>query len=56
MVTHATPIKSAVVWVLGGQPSMILNLWVDLGNVSIVDQVRGSPLLTEYNSKPHLGG
>ena len=52
VVTHATPIKSAAVWALGGNPSMMLGMWVNLATVTLLDQVRGEVLLREFNVKP----
>ncbi len=49
VVTHATPVKSAAVWALGGPPSMILNLWVNLGTVSVLRELRGDLVLSEFN-------
>jgi len=53
VVTHATPIKSAVVWALGGPPSMILNLWLGLATVTVLNQVHGEFILAEYNVPPN---
>ncbi len=52
VVTHATPIKSAAVWALGGPPSMILNLWLGLATVTVLSQVHGEFILAEYNLPP----
>ena len=49
VVTHATPIKSAAVWALGGPVSMILNMWVNLGTITVLGDVRGEFLLQEFN-------
>ncbi len=49
VVTHATPIKSAAVWALGGPPSMILNLWVNVGTVTVLRELRGDLVLSEFN-------
>lgn len=51
VVTHATPIKSAAVWALGGAPTMILNLWVNLATVSVLSEVHGEFILSEYNTR-----
>jgi alpha-ribazole phosphatase len=51
VVSHATPIKSAVIWATGGGPSMILNLWVTPGSVSVLDQVSGHTVLAEFNRR-----
>ena len=52
VVTHATPIKSAAVWALGGDPSMMLGMWVNLATVTLLDQLHGDVLLREFNVKP----
>ena len=52
VVTHATPIKSAAVWALGGEPSMMLGMWVNLATVTLLDQLHGEVLLREFNVKP----
>lgn len=52
VVTHATPIKSAAVWALGGEPAMMLGMWVNLATVTILDQLHGDVLLREFNVKP----
>ena len=49
VVSHATPIKSAVIWASGGAPTMILNLWVYPGSVSLIDYPNGRPLLSGFN-------
>ncbi len=52
VVTHATPIKSAAVWALGGEPSMMLGMWVNLATVTLLDQLHGEVLLREFNVQP----
>lgn len=52
VVTHATPIKSAAVWALGGDPAMMLGMWVNLATVTLLDQLHGEVLLREFNVKP----
>jgi alpha-ribazole phosphatase len=51
VVTHATPIKSAAVWAMGGTASMMMNLWVNLATVSVVDHVHGEFMLREFNTR-----
>lgn len=53
VVTHATPIKSAVIWATGGRPKMILKLWVYPGSVSVLDTSGGSAVLLEFNRRIH---
>ena len=53
VVTHATPIKSAVIWATGGAPEMILKLWVYPGSVSVLDSWGGSAVLLEFNRHFH---
>ena len=54
VVTHATPIKSAVAWVLGGGVEAILRLRVDLASVTAFSPGRDSLLMTAYNWCPAL--
>jgi broad specificity phosphatase PhoE len=56
VVTHATPIKSAAVWALGGPASMILGLWVNLGTVTVLDSLGGEFLVREFNTPVPLAG
>lgn len=49
VVTHATPIKSAVAWATGGTAATVLNLWVNTGTVSVVGRAAGNLLLREFN-------
>ncbi|MXW76328.1 MAG: histidine phosphatase family protein [Acidimicrobiaceae bacterium] len=53
VVTHATPIKSAVIWATGGDPAMILKLWVYPGSISVLDNWGGSAVLLEFNRHIH---
>lgn len=53
VVTHATPIKSAVIWATGGGPAMILRLWVHPGSVSVLEYIGENPLLLEFNRRIH---
>ncbi len=53
VVSHATPIKSAVIWATGGRPSMILKLWVYPGSVSVLDNWGGTAVLLEFNRRIH---
>lgn len=51
VVSHATPIKSAAVWAMGGVPSQILNLSLNIATVSVVGYYRGMLVLKEFNSR-----
>lgn len=51
VVTHATPIKAAVVWALGGDPRQILRLRAHLASVTVIDASEGGLLLIEYNRR-----
>ena len=53
VVTHATPIKSAVIWATGGGPAMILRLWVHPGSVSVLEYIGGRAVLLEFNHRIH---
>lgn len=53
VVTHATPIKSAVIWATGGAPAMILKLWVYPGSISVLDNRGGNAVLLEFNRHIH---
>ena len=57
VVTHATPIKSAVVWLLGGGAEMIMRLRVSLASVTAFRPVAHGLVLTEFNWCParHIG-
>ena len=52
VVTHATPIKSAVVWLLGGGAEMIMRLRVSLASVTAFRPVSHGLVLHEFNWCP----
>ena len=52
VVTHATPIKSAVVWLLGGGAEMIMRLRVSLASITAFGPVSHGLVLTEFNWCP----
>ena len=52
VVTHATPIKSAVVWLLGGGAEMIMRLRVSLASVTAFGPVSRRLVLTDFNWCP----
>lgn len=57
VVTHATPIKSAVVWLLGGGAEMIMRLRVSLASITAFRPVSHGLVLNEFNWCParHIG-
>ncbi len=57
VVTHATPIKSAAVWLLGGNADMIMRLRVSLASITAFGPVAQGLLLTDFNWCParHIG-
>ena len=52
VVTHATPVKSAVVRLLGGGAEMIMRLRVSLASVTAFGPVSQGLVLTEFNWCP----
>lgn len=52
VVTHATPIKSAVAGLLGGGAEMIMRLRVSLASVTVVGPTDHGMVLTEFNWCP----
>lgn len=52
VVSHATPIKSAVVWAMGGPAEMILRLRISLASITLVEHGPAGPLLSEFNLRP----
>ena len=57
VVTHATPVKSAVAWLLGGTAEMIMRLRVSLASVTAFGPVAHGLVLTDFNWCParHIG-
>jgi alpha-ribazole phosphatase len=55
VVTHATPIKSAVTWLLGADVETILKLRVDLASVTAFAPTGRGLVLTDYNWCPARG-
>jgi broad specificity phosphatase PhoE len=55
IVTHATPIKSAMTWIMGGHAEMILRSWVNLGSVTTFAPGQDGLLLSEFNWRPPEG-
>ena len=56
VVTHATPIKSAVAWLLGGDAHMILRLHIGLASVTAFRSTSDGPVLTDFNWSPACDG
>jgi broad specificity phosphatase PhoE len=52
VVSHVSPIKAAVVWALGAEPTLALRLQLDNGSLSTVAWRRGTPVLLAYNVVP----
>ena len=52
VVTHATPIKSATAWLLGGEASMIMRFRVSLASVTAFGPVSHGLVLTDFNWSP----
>ena len=52
VVSHATPIKAAVVAANGGTADTILNYWLSPGSISVIDHMHGRHVLTDFNLLP----
>lgn len=52
VISHATPIKSAVARLLGGGPEVILRLWLRPASVTVADISDYGPVLSEFNWCP----
>jgi broad specificity phosphatase PhoE len=52
VATHATPVKAAVVWALGGDASMILRLHVSQASLSAIGQTPIGLVVFTYNEQP----
>ena len=57
VVTHATPVKAAVAWLLGGTAEMIMRLRVSLASITAFGPVAHGLVLTDFNWCParHIG-
>jgi broad specificity phosphatase PhoE len=53
VVTHVSPIKSAVAWALGVGDEILWRMFVDLASVSLIGCGRGSPTLRGFNDISH---
>jgi broad specificity phosphatase PhoE len=56
VVSHATPIKAAAVWALGGSAPMILRLRISLCSITVVERTPMGLLLSAFNDVRHLHG
>lgn len=52
VVTHATPIKSVVAWVLGGGAETILRLKIGLASVTTIERDGPGLVLSRFNWQP----
>lgn len=52
VVSHATPIKSALAHAVCAGPQMILHLHIGVASVSTVRRTRGVMVLTSFNERP----
>lgn len=50
--THATPIKAAIVWALGGSPKMIMKIHSHPASISVIAQTYFGRVLVGYNERP----
>jgi probable phosphoglycerate mutase len=55
VVTHATPVKSAVTWLLAGEVETILRLRVNLASVTAFAPAPSGLLMSDYNWCPARG-
>ena len=56
VVSHVGPIKAAVGWVLGAEPTVALRLQLDNGSITTLAWRRGAPVLLGYNVVPEVTG
>ncbi len=47
--SHATPIKAAIVWALGGNAEMIMKMQINLASVSLVAKTKYGKIVMSYN-------
>ena len=55
VVSHVSPIKAAVAWALGADPTLALRLQLDNGSLTSIAWRRGGPVLLAYNVVPEGG-
>lgn len=56
VVTHATPIKAATVWALGGTAPMMLRLRVSLCSITVIERSSMGLVVSSFNDVRHLQG
>ncbi len=54
IVTHATPIKAAAAWAIGGSADTMMRLRVSLASITVVEHGAGVRLLSSFNDTRHL--
>jgi probable phosphoglycerate mutase len=54
IVSHVSPIKSAVVWALGASPATAWRTRLDNGSITTIGTRRGTPQLHRFNMVPAL--
>jgi broad specificity phosphatase PhoE len=55
IVSHVSPIKSALAWALGVDGSLAWRTRVDNGSLTVIGARHGAPLLVRFNVVPSLG-
>ena len=56
VVSHVSPIKSAVTWALGAGPEMTWRMSLDRASICTVNVGRNGPSLASFNETHHLAG
>jgi len=56
IVSHVSPIKSAVTWALGAGPEMTWRMSLDRASICTVAFGPAGPALVTFNETAHLGG
>jgi broad specificity phosphatase PhoE len=54
VVSHVSPIKAAVCWALGADPTVAMRLQLDNGSITTIAWRRGTPVLLSYNVVPDV--
>lgn len=55
-VTHVSPIKAAVAWVLGADDTSAMKMFVGLASITRLTQRPAGPVLVSFNETGHLNG